>query len=85
METKAPPRVIISSWLALWGSIVTMDNLRKRHMININVCPLCLAAEKILDHVLVSCSMALKIWHTILRWFGCCWVMLQDLGELFDA
>lgn len=29
-KIKAPPRVVIFGWLALWKSIITMDNLRRR-------------------------------------------------------
>lgn len=35
-KIKAPRRVVIFGWLALWKSIITMDNLRRRGRIVVN-------------------------------------------------
>lgn len=50
-KSKAPPRVLQFGWLALWGSILTMDNLRRQNMMIISTCPLFLAVEKTVDHI----------------------------------
>lgn len=61
-KIKAPPRVSAFAWLGLHGSVLTMDNLRKRKVIVINAYPLCLADEKIVDHLLVNCRVAWEVW-----------------------
>lgn len=38
-----------------------MDNLRRRNMIMVNACPLCLAAEETMDHRLLNCWVAKEI------------------------
>lgn len=50
---KAPPRVIALGWSALLGGTLTMDNLRQRHVIAVNACPMFLAKESI-DHLLLN-------------------------------
>lgn len=41
-KIKAPPRVVVFGWLALLSKILTMDKLKQRRMIMVNVCPMCL-------------------------------------------
>ena len=41
-KTKAPPRILVSAWLALRGRILIMDNICWRQTIIVNACPLCL-------------------------------------------
>lgn len=55
------PGVLVFAWLVLKGSILTMDNLRRRNMIMVNACPLCLAAEETMDHRLLNCWVAKEI------------------------
>lgn len=56
-KIKASPRVIAFGWTALLGGILTMDNLRKRHQVLVNACPMCLAEESI-DHLLLNSKMS---------------------------
>ena len=46
-----------------------MDNLRRRKMIMVNACPMCLTEEESVDHLLLKCKLANSIWLSILRWF----------------
>lgn len=67
------------------GSILTMDNLQRQTMININACPLCLFVKEYVDHVLMNCSMDHQVWTSILSWYECSWVSPRGIGDLYDA
>ena len=55
---KAPhPRVMAFGWTALLRRILTMDNLRRQGLIIVNACPMCLASEQSIDHLL-NCPIA---------------------------
>lgn len=64
-KMKAPPRVLAFGWLALRGCILTVDSLQRRKVLIVNLCPMCLAAEKTVDHLLV-CPVAFQIWNSVL-------------------
>ena len=40
-RTKSPPRAAFFVWLATFGKILTLDNLRKRQVVVINRCFMC--------------------------------------------
>ena len=55
---KALPRVIALWWSALLGGILMMDNLRRRRVMIVNVCPMFLVHEESIEPPkinLVSC------------------------------
>ncbi|RWR75099.1 Reverse transcriptase zinc-binding domain-containing protein [Cinnamomum micranthum f. kanehirae] len=82
-KMKAPPRVTAFTWLALRNKILTMDNLRLRHILLVNACPLCLADEESVDHLLFHCKQMRALWSAILYEFNCSWVMSQSIQDLF--
>lgn len=82
---KVPPRIIAFGWLALHGSILSMDNLRQRNRILANACPMCLADEELVDHLLLRCKVAQALWTSVVRWFGCWWTFPGSVRELFQA
>ena len=45
-KMKAPMRVLIFGWLAIRKRILTQDNLRRRGIIVVNGCPMCLREEE---------------------------------------
>lgn len=79
------PRVISFGWLALHKAILTMDDLHFRKRITINACPMCLADEETIDHLMSSCRVAQARWRLVLRWLDCSWVFPRQIGELFEA
>ena len=83
-KIKAPPRVTTFVWLALRKKILTMDNLRRRNMVVVNACPLCLADEETVDHLLLHCKMTKALWSSILNDFNCCWVLPESLPDFFQ-
>ena len=58
---KAPPRGIAFGWTALLGGILTMDNLKRRLVVIVNACLMCLAGEESIDHLLLNCSVPLAV------------------------
>ena len=47
--------------------------------------PLCLEDEESLDHLLLKCNFANRIWSVVLGWFRCSWVLPRSLSDLFEA
>ena len=62
-----------------------MDNLKRRGKILVNACPMCLEDEETIDHLLLRCNSATKIWNNIISWFGCSWVFPKNIQDLFMA
>ena len=83
-KIKAPPRVTTFAWLALRKKILTKDNLLRRNMVVVNACPLCLADEETVDHLLLHCKMTKALWSSILNDFNCCWVLPESLPDFFQ-
>lgn len=83
-KIKAPPRVVIFGWIAIWKRILTFDNLR-RGRIAVNGCPMCLREESMDHHLMVNCKSAQYIWHLVVNWFGCCWIFPRTPPELFQV
>ena len=57
-QTKTPLRVAFFVWTAVLGKILTLDNLRKRQLIMINICCLCKLDGETVDHILLQCEVA---------------------------
>uniref|UniRef100_A0A2N9HTX3 Reverse transcriptase zinc-binding domain-containing protein n=1 Tax=Fagus sylvatica TaxID=28930 RepID=A0A2N9HTX3_FAGSY len=73
-KAKVPPRVAFFSWTAALGRLLTIDNLRKRHLILVDWCCMCKRSGESVDHLLLHCPMAWELWAvmaTIAIWlFG---------------
>lgn len=82
---KAPLRVVAFGWIALRRRILNLDYLRKRGKIVVNVCLLCLEDEETVDNLLLRCRCAVKIWNTIISWFGSKWDLPKLFQHLFEA
>lgn len=85
MEAEAPLRVIGFRWLALYNVILMMDNMRRRQRIMVNACPMCLANEESVDHLLLRCKVAQALWLFVVGWFDCFWTFPQSVGDFFQA
>ena len=57
-KSKAPPRVAFFLWTAVWGKILTNDNLRKRRVVLVDWCCLCKNAGESLDRIFFHCTLA---------------------------
>ena len=69
-KAKVPPRIAFFSWTAALGKLLTMDNLRKRHLIIVDWCYLCKQSGESVDHLLLHCSMARELWSMAFGLFG---------------
>jgi hypothetical protein len=71
-RTKAPFRTAFFVWLAFQGKILTMDNLKKRHVIVVDRCYRCKGNGESMDHLLLHCDVAYVIWMAFFSRFGLC-------------
>lgn len=51
----------------------------------INACLMCLADEEMVDHFVLKCPIAHRVWYSVLHWFGCNWMMPYTLSHLNDT
>jgi hypothetical protein len=56
------------TWLAALGKILTMDNIRKRHVIVADKCCMCKMNGKSMD-LLLYCDVACTIWTAFFFFF----------------
>jgi hypothetical protein len=82
-RTKVPLKVAFFAWLAALGKILTMDNLRKRHIIVIDRCCMCKMNEETVDQLLLHCEVAHALWNAIFSSFNLSWVMPLRVVDLF--
>ena len=57
-RTKVLLRVACFAWSLVVGKILTMDNLRKRHVIVVNVCCMCKKNGEFVGHLFLHCEVA---------------------------
>lgn len=84
-KSKVPLRVVAFGWLALRGSILTMDNLSCKRRFVVNAFPVCLEAEEKMDHLLLNYKVNHIIWKAIYGWFGVSGVLPSSIISLFEA
>jgi hypothetical protein len=84
-KTGAPPRVAFFVWAAALGRILTIDNLRRRHVIVIDWCCMCKASGESISHLLMHCSAAREVWLFIFNIFGIQWVMPSGVLDLLSC
>jgi hypothetical protein len=69
-RVKAPRRVSFFGWLAAWGKILTCDNLMRRGYTMAGWCSMCRLDGETGSHLMIHCSLASGLWHSVLRSFG---------------
>jgi hypothetical protein len=84
-KSKAPPRVAFFVWMPVLGKILTMDNLRKKNIIVTEWCCMCKKSGESIDHVLLHCEVASKVWNMVCQLFGIMWVMPGSLKECLGS
>jgi len=65
------------------GKILTLNNLRKRHVIVIDRCCMCKINGETMDHLLLHCEVARVLWNAIFSHFSLSWVMPLRVVDLF--
>jgi hypothetical protein len=81
-RSQAPPMAAFFTWSAALGRILTLDNLRKRHIIIVDRSCLCKRDGESVDHVLLHCDVAFALWNNIFSRFGISWVMPRSVLDL---
>jgi len=82
-RSKVPLKVAFFAWTAALGKILTLDNLRKKHVIVIDRCCMCKMNGEIVDHLLLHCEVARALWNAIFSRFSLSWVMPLRVVDLF--
>jgi hypothetical protein len=82
-QTQAPPMVVFFAWSAALGKILTLDNLKKQHVIVMNLCCMYKRSEETVDHLLLHCKVYFALWSAIFSHFGMSWVMPRRVFDLF--
>ena len=78
-KVKAPRRVSFFVWTAVWDRILTGDNLRGRRMVFVDWCIMCHCNGETVDHLLLHCDKAYRLWSLVFRTFGSCQDQLRIL------
>ena len=84
-KTNAPPRVAFFVWVAALGSILTIDNLRRQHVIVLDWCCMCKESGESISHLFLHCSAAREIWSFIFSIFGIQWIMPGEVLDLLSC
>jgi hypothetical protein len=84
-KTKAPPRVSFFVWAAALGRILTIDNLRRRHVIVLDWCCMCKESGESISHLLLHCLAAREVWSFIFSIFDIQWVMPSGVIDFLSC
>jgi hypothetical protein len=84
-KVGAPPRVAFFVWTAAHGKILTMDNLRKRHLCIVDWCCMCKHSGESPNHLLLHCETAQSLWSMVFCLFGVVWVMPRSVVEVMAS
>ena len=69
-KSWAPAKCKVFLWLAVRNRCWTADQLAKRNLPHLSLCPLCDQAEETIQHLLTSCVFAREFWFRILSPVG---------------
>ena len=81
-QSNVRSRVAFFSWTTALGKILTIYNLRNRHIIVLNWCYLCNMCGELVDHLLLYCPIAYELWSMVCCLFSIHWVMTNKIFEL---
>jgi hypothetical protein len=79
---RVPKRVAFFTWSAMWGRILSADNLMRRGFHLAGRCYMCQSEGETIRHLLLHCPTAMELWSYVFRSFGILWVMPKDLSDL---
>jgi hypothetical protein len=71
--------------LVVLGKILTLDNLRKMSVMVVEWCCMCNKSWESIDHLLIHCEVAKKLWSSILKMFAIDWVMPRRVRDLLEC
>ena len=62
-------------WTAALGTILTIDNLRKKKVLILDWCYMCKSNAESVDHLLLHCPIVFELWFVVFTLFGIYWAM----------
>ena len=74
-KVKTPRQVSFFVWCVTWNKILTGDNLRFRRLVFVDWCIMCRHCGETVDHLLLHCEMAYRLWSFVFITFGLSWVV----------
>ena len=74
-----PPKIGVFAWEAVWGKVLTLDQLKRCGMTFANRCFMCEEVEETIDHLLIHCKSVKMLWDLFLLIVGISWVFLQSV------
>ena len=80
-KVKAPRHVSFFVWIAVWDKILTGDNLRGRGFDFVDWCIMCHCNGEMVDHLLLHCGKAYRLWSLVFRSFGISWVLPRSVAD----
>ena len=81
-KQKIPFGVAFFIWTAALGKILTGNNHRRRLVSPLDWCYMCKCNRELVDHLLLHCPIASKLWSMVSGLFGVCWVMPKSVVDL---
>jgi len=82
-KLKMPTKVSFFLWTAALGWILTIDNLRRRQVVVVDLYCMCKRGEETIDHLIMHCSIARELWNLVFPLFGVQWRMVELLATWF--
>ena len=81
-RAKAPRRVSFFVWCVVWNKSLMGDNLRLRRLVFVDWCIMCRHCGETVDHLLLHCEMAYRLWSFVFITFGLSWVIPRSIPDL---
>ena len=79
---RSPLELLFFVWTTALGNILTIDNLRKRHILILDWCCMCKINGESIDHLFIHCSIDFDLWSMVFTLFGIHWVMSKTVVDL---
>ena len=80
-KQKVASRVAFFVWIATLGTILAIDNLRKRKVLILDWCCLCKSNGESVDHFLLHFPIVFELWSMMFTLFGIYWAMPKTVVE----
>ena len=80
-KQKVPSKVAFFVWTVALGTILTIDNLRKKVLI-LDWCYMCKSNGELIDNLLPHCPIVYELWSIVFTLFGIYWEMPKNVVEL---
>jgi hypothetical protein len=84
-RTQSPSKVAFFVRSMALSKILSLDNLRKRHVIVMDKYCMCKRNEEFVDRLLFHCDVVSVIWSVLFNHFGMSCVMPRCVIDLYDC